>query len=397
MAANYHLANIRTLLTEGFSETELRNFCFDTPEFRPVYHELAELTGKAKIAGQLLEFADRRELIDLLLNWAQTNNPAKFANHQPYKIRDHLPRYTSSVISRPKADVSSQPNAASSSGAPLSPISSLPKRIAKALGLVPAFITKPIHLELVRVPAGKFLMGSDPQKDKNAREEEQPQHQVYVSEFYIGKYPITNEQYAVFVKAVKHRVPPFWENGKIPIAKENHPVVEVCWGDAVAFCKWLSRESGRTLRLPTEAEWEKAARGTDGRIYPWGNQWDSTKLNSGESGWNDTTPVDRYSPQGDSPYGAADMAGNVWEWCTDWYDDKEYYSRAKKILKDPEGAKRRVGLVVRGGAFMNAASFVRCAVRYGNAPAFWDNSYGFRVVLARPLLSESLKRLIEIA
>ncbi|MBI1882373.1 MAG: SUMF1/EgtB/PvdO family nonheme iron enzyme, partial [Chloroflexi bacterium] len=119
-------------------------------------------------------------------------------------------------------------------------------------------------------------MGSDPAQDKNARKDEQPQHRVYVSEFYIGKYTITNEQYAVFVQATKHRAPIYWKKGKIPAGKENHPVFYVSWDDAVVFCKWLSQETGRTFRLPTEAEWEKAARGTDGRIYPWGDQWDKT-------------------------------------------------------------------------------------------------------------------------
>jgi hypothetical protein len=129
-------------------------------------------------------------------------------------------------------------------------------------------ITSPIHLELVRVPAGEFLMGSDPAKDKDAEDAEQPQHRVYLSEFYIGKYPVTNVQYAAFVKATKHEEPVHWKPGKIPSGKENHPVVNVSWHDAVAFCQWLSRETGKAFRLPTEAEWEKAARGTDGRRWP---------------------------------------------------------------------------------------------------------------------------------
>ncbi|HLF03376.1 MAG TPA: SUMF1/EgtB/PvdO family nonheme iron enzyme, partial [Anaerolineales bacterium] len=160
-------------------------------------------------------------------------------------------------------------------------------------------IEHPFHLELIRIPAGEFLMGSDPMKDKEARENEQPQHRLHLPEFYIGKYPITNAQYAAFKK-----IP-------IPAGQENHPVVNVSWRDAIAFCQWLSQQTSKTFRLPTEAEWEKAARGVDGRIYPWGDEWDATRLNSGESGPKTTTPVGAYSPRGDSPYGLADVSGNV--------------------------------------------------------------------------------------
>jgi formylglycine-generating enzyme required for sulfatase activity len=242
-------------------------------------------------------------------------------------------------------------------------------------------ITSPIQLELVRVRAGEFLMGSDPSKDKLARDEEQPQHPVYVSEFYIGKYPVTNAQYAAFVKAVKHRAPEHWERGEVPSGKENPPVVYVSWDDAVAFYQWLSRETGKTFRLPTEAEWEKAARGTDGRIYPWGNEWDETKLNSEEAGPGDTTPVGQYSPDGDSPYGAADMSGNVWEWCADWFDEKGYQRRAKSAVRDPQGPKTGKDRVLRGGAFLSIRRLVRCASRFGYYPYYRFRHYGFRVVV----------------
>jgi formylglycine-generating enzyme required for sulfatase activity len=215
----------------------------------------------------------------------------------------------------------------------------------------------------VRVPAGEFLMGSDPAKDKNARKDEQPQHRVYVSEFYIAKYPVTNEQYAVFVRETQDRAPDHWEKGKIPSGKENHPAVHISWDDAVAFCEWLSRASGRAFRLPTEAEWEKAARGIDGRKYPWGNRWAKRKLNSEESGPGDTTLVGRYSPGGDSPYGAVDMAGNVWEWCTDWYDEKEYQSRVKEIVRNPQGPSQGQYRVLRGGSWGDDGHDARCACR----------------------------------
>jgi sulfatase modifying factor 1 len=230
-------------------------------------------------------------------------------------------------------------------------------------------------------------MGSDPAKDKGSYDDEQPQHPVYVSEFYIGRYPVTNAQYAAFVKATKHRAPEHWEGGgRIPSGKENHPVVYVSWDDAVAFCQWLSQETGRTFRLPTEAEWEKAARGTDGRIYPWGNGWDETKLNSGEAGPGDTTPVGQYSPDGDSPY-AADMSGNVWEWCADWYDKEEYQRRAKSTVKNPRGPKRGESRVVRGGAFDDYRGFGRCAYRFRRHPGSFSRRSGFRVVVVAPVIS----------
>jgi formylglycine-generating enzyme required for sulfatase activity len=249
-------------------------------------------------------------------------------------------------------------------------------------------ISSPIHLELVRVPAGEFLMGSDPVKDKDAEDDEQPQHRVYLSEFRIGKYPVTNAQYAAFVRATQHEAPEHWERGEVPSGKENNPAVYVSWHDAVAFCQWLSRETGKTFRLPTEAEWEKAARGTDGWIYPWGNEWDEAKLNSEEAGPGDTTPVGQYSPDGDSPYGAADMSGNVWEWCADWFNGEEYQHRAKSTVRDPQGPKEGASRVLRGGSFLNARSGVRCAVRSGFYPDLRSTLYGFRVVVVSPILSD---------
>ena len=130
-------------------------------------------------------------------------------------------------------------------------------------------ITSPIHLELVRVPAGEFLMGSDPKVDPRAYDNEKLQHRLILPEFYIGKYPVTNEQYAAFLKAARQVAPEHWENGKIPAGKESHPVVYVSCQDAIAFCRWLSQASGKSFRLPTEAEWEKAARGgLEGQFYP---------------------------------------------------------------------------------------------------------------------------------
>jgi formylglycine-generating enzyme required for sulfatase activity len=229
-------------------------------------------------------------------------------------------------------------------------------------------LTHPFPLDLIRIPAGEFLMGSEPTKDKDAQPNEQPQHRVYVSEFYIGKYPITNAQYAVFVKATKHRAPSHWEKGVIPSSNEHHPVVRVSWDDAVAFCQWLGKETGQNFRLPTEAEWEKAARGVDGRIYPWGDEWDQAKLNSRKGGPGTTTPVGAYSPEGDSSYGLADMAGNVWEWCADWYDQDEYKRRGRSTVKDPQGPSSGKYRALRGGSWRDNEANARAAARYDYLP-----------------------------
>ena len=256
-------------------------------------------------------------------------------------------------------------------------------------------ITAPIYLELVRVPAGEFLMGSDLAKDELAEDNEQPQHRVYAFEFYIGKYPVTNVQYEIFVRATKHEAPAHWKRffwqARVPSGKENHPVVNVSWNDAVAFCKWLSRETGKAFRLPTEAEWEKAARGTDGRKWPWGNQPPDDKrldfnniiileIDSVEVDY--TTSVGQYSPAGDSPYGAADMTGNVWEWTQ---------SLGKGYPYDPtdgrEDLKAKGPRVLRGGSTYlypdidnNLLLWLpRCASRSKSPPDIRKQVYGFRV------------------
>lgn len=129
-------------------------------------------------------------------------------------------------------------------------------------------VTSPIHMECVRVQAGKFLMGSNPANDREASKGELPQHRIYLAEFYIGKYPVTNAQYATFVRSAKYEAPSYWSQEGIPAGKGNHPVVQCSWHDARVFCAWLSEAANRSFRLPTEAEWEKAARGTNGRLYP---------------------------------------------------------------------------------------------------------------------------------
>jgi formylglycine-generating enzyme required for sulfatase activity len=234
-------------------------------------------------------------------------------------------------------------------------------------------ITSPIDLEMKRVPAGEFLIGSDPDKDRHAAQNEQPQHYVYVSEFYISKYPVTKTQYAMFVLSAHHSPPGHWKKGTFVSGFDNHPIVNVTWDDATAFCEWLSQQTGKNLRLPTEAEWEKAARGTDERIYPWGNEWDGKKCHSSGDFFTSftrvsTAAVGQCSPSGDSPYGVSDMSGNVWEWCLDWFDERAYPKRIKAPVKNPTGPKSGTYHVARGGSWADNRKNVRAAVRYGGPP-----------------------------
>jgi formylglycine-generating enzyme required for sulfatase activity len=229
--------------------------------------------------------------------------------------------------------------------------------------------------EMVLIPAGEFLMGSDPQKDKDAEEDELPQHTLYLPDYYIAKTPVTNAQYATFVQAAGHKPPSYWEEGKPPRGKEDHPVVNVSWHDAMAYCRWLSEVTGRPYRLPGEAEWEKGARGTDGRIYPWRNQWDAQRCNTTEGGKRRTTPVGAY-PGGASPYGLLDMAGNVWEWCRSLW--RPYPYDPKDGREDEKSGDRRV---CRGGSWRDGARLARAACRLRGYPDFRNYILGFRLAL----------------
>jgi formylglycine-generating enzyme required for sulfatase activity len=193
--------------------------------------------------------------------------------------------------------------------------------------------------ELILIPAGEFLMGSDPERDPSAQDNEQPQHLLFLPDYYLAKTPVTNAQYAAFVQAVGWQAigskwTGDWAEGKSPPGKADHPVNEVAWDEAMAYCRWLSEVTGRAYSLPSEAEYEKGVRGTDGRIYPWGKQWDATRCNADKGDQGDTTPVDAY-PQGASPYGMLDMAGNVWEWTRSlWaYESRERSNCTAYILR----------------------------------------------------------------
>ena len=180
-----------------------------------------------------------------------------------------------------------------------------------------------VTIDFVYVSAGEFRMGAA--KDEvGAYENEKPQHKVYLDGYWIGKYPVTYEQYRVFVQYGGGEEPKDHDRYRFTDPeKRHHPVSGVNWHQAEKFCKWLSQHSGERVCLPTEAQWEKAARGTDGRSYPWGDIYPNRQLANYNRNVGDTTPVDSY-PKGASPYGALDMVGNVWEWCRDWFDENYY-------------------------------------------------------------------------
>ena len=230
--------------------------------------------------------------------------------------------------------------------------------------------TPPVVFDWVEIPAGPFLMGSDKRKDDQAFSSELPQHTVTLPAYRMARVPVTNEQYLAFVRATGRRMPSHWSSGRIPDGKEQHPVAYVTFADAVVFCEWASRVTGTTVRLPSEAEWEKAARGTDGRIFPWGDAKPTKDYCNFGGDVGDTTPVGAY-PTGASPYGVLDMAGNVWErTSTKWVGNYENYRSDDSL----EGDARRT---VRGGSFVNNVGYVRCACRGNGYP---DDYVGFRVV-----------------
>jgi len=195
---------------------------------------------------------------------------------------------------------------------------------------------------MVLIPAGEFTMGSDksdpaPPKGfvmlKPRFLDERPAHKVNVPAFWIDAYEVTNGQYIEFVQAAKRATPPFWENGRYPSGTADQPVTQIKWADAGEYCQ----RNGK--RLPTEAEWEKAARGMDGREFPWGNEFDAKKANTGLSTQRGLAPVGSFAA-GKSPYGVYDLAGNVWEWVEDWYQPypgstytSDYFGERMKVIR----------------------------------------------------------------
>ncbi len=260
--------------------------------------------------------------------------------------------------------------------------------------------------DMVFIPAGEFIMGTAAGAD--GLPDEQPERRVYLSSFYLDRLEITNQAYVEFVRETGHRIPEnkssaatLWVHDKPLNEILSHPVINVSWEDAAVYCRWAGK------RLPTEAEWEKAARGTDGRRYPWGNDWDLARANSasywagrtiefrsgvdweafwirgagarlskehGIKGEVLTLPVGSF-PEGASPYGALDMAGNAAEWVADWFDPN-YYRTAP--LTDPPGPDRGAIKAMRGGSWLKPAVSLRTSDRDWGIMDSRPSGTGFR-------------------
>ena len=253
-------------------------------------------------------------------------------------------------------------------------------------------------LQVARIAAGEFVMG-----DEEGDEDERPRHRAYIDEFCIGSHPVTNAEYAQFVRETGHPSPAdrrlplmvsgaleaefrtlaatyYWNNGTPPDGRDHHPVTLVRYEDAVAYCGWLAGKTGHPVRLPTEAEWERAARGgLVGKRYPWGDTLDrvARPLSAAcrrEGGTAEPRLSGRYPPNGFQLY---DMAGNVWEWVSDWYAPN-YYERSQYL--NPQGPESGLMRIVRGGAWVNSdGRYLRCAYRHKVPPDSYAYSIGFRI------------------
>jgi formylglycine-generating enzyme required for sulfatase activity len=200
---------------------------------------------------------------------------------------------------------------------------------------------------------------------------------VTLPTYQFGAYPVTVAEYACAVRAKAVREPGKWND---QLKKLDHPVVYVSWQDAMAYAAWLAKVTSQPWRLPTEAEWEKAARGTDGRIYPWGSQWDKSRANTTDGGQGGTTAVGQYAERGDaSPYGAHDLAGNVWEWTSSL--DKPYPYSPKDGREHPGSFGSRV---LRGGSWRGSPQLARAGNRGSGASTDGRGNDGFRLVRAAP-------------
>ena len=257
---------------------------------------------------------------------------------------------------------------------------------------------------VVRIPAGEFIMGAD-----DGEEDERPAHRAYLDEFFIGAHPITNEEYAVFVRETGHPAPtirdlplivsqrqeavfrdlaaPYlWNDGGPPPARVRHPVTLVGFEDAMSYCTWLSDRVGKPVRLPTEAEWEKAARaGLDRGRYPWGDEIDPSRANflvdPASKAHQGTVPVGCYEPNAFQLY---DMIGNVWEWVSDWYAS-DYYAGSQYL--NPAGPEDGCLRILRGGAWVTSdVRLLRCSYRHKVPADSYAYSIGFRIAYPGPSL-----------
>jgi formylglycine-generating enzyme required for sulfatase activity len=231
------------------------------------------------------------------------------------------------------------------------------------------------------IPGGEFLMGTSLSTRDGARDE-YPERRIFLNAFYMDVFEVTNGRYLAFTKAAGHRTPEhprdknltLWRGATVPDAFKDHPVVNVAWSDAAAYCAWAGR------RLPTEAEWERAARGTTGRRFPWGDMEPTRTLANYLNQWRNGAglePVGSH-PQGASAEGVQDLQGNVWEWVADWYDPSYYATGPSRNPKGPDEGTRKV---IRGSGWESEAPLLRSAHRLSSDPANRNHSLGFRCAM----------------
>ena len=237
----------------------------------------------------------------------------------------------------------------------------------------PAAITGPDGAPMVWVPAGEFTMGSDQGDD-----DEQPIHRVFLDSFYLDTFEVTNGQFAKFVDAIQSEPPWGFADQETPVVHADRPVRWVNWMEALGYCLWAGK------RLPTEAEWEKAARGPDGRLYPWGNDPPTAAhaVFGLKEGDETVSPIGNRE-KGTSPYGVRDLAGNLYEWVLDWYDDAFYTTPP---TSNPRGPGAGTAKVQRGGSYINQPYRLRAAFRTKGDPTEHDPHVGFRCAQDAPPL-----------
>jgi formylglycine-generating enzyme required for sulfatase activity len=274
-------------------------------------------------------------------------------------------------------------------------------RVRIAAGKALGYLGDPRLGALVEIGAGEFLMGDD---------DASPRHRLFLPDYKIRKYPVTNSEFSRFMDAggyaqkrwwseagwafwrnKEREKPHYWDDDRVNAP--NQPVVGISWFEALAYCRWLAWETGTPYELPGEAQWEKAARGQDGRIYPWGNDFapEAANCNEGKQMVRSTTPVGIY-PTGISPFGCLDMAGNVWEWTRslwgkDWEQPEFKYPYNPDDGRENTDAEIGVLRVLRGGSWVFIRDYARCSYRYWYSPSLgWDDYSGFRVAVS-PIIS----------
>jgi sulfatase modifying factor 1 len=221
--------------------------------------------------------------------------------------------------------------------------------------------------QLVLIPAGWFRMGSDA-----GQENERPVHRVWIDAFYLAACQVTNAAYACFLEATGTHAPPLWDD--LNFNHPEQPVVSVSWFEGVKYCEWLGGITGRNYRLPTEAEWERAARGgVENQLFPWGDDPPESLPNYGQRWKTAPEPVARSTP---NSFGLYDICQNVHEWCSDWYQPDYYAASPERNPRGPETGERRAS---RGGSWRHHIKVTRCAARSSIPPQFQYADYGFRV------------------